>query len=83
MKIKNVSPLGGVMVPLLGREVEEGAEVEVSVDDAGQLLAQPLHWAPADDEARELLEEPAAPEPDDNDAGVTGEDDDDEGEAVQ
>lgn len=75
MKIQNVSPLGGLVVPLLGREVDFDAVIEVSAEEATQLLVQPRHWAPADEEAEELLKAAADPEPDVADATETdGED---------
>ena len=47
-KVKNVSPLGDLIVPSLGIEVKKGATVEVSDDDAASLLAQSDNWAAAD-----------------------------------
>jgi len=44
VKIKNVSPLGALIVPLLGHEVGEGEVIDVSAYEAEQLLAQPRHW---------------------------------------
>lgn len=60
--IRNVSPLGLLIVPALGRDVDAGAEVVV--DDialAASLLAQPDVWAPANAEAEALLPAPPAP----------------------
>lgn len=47
-KIKNVSPLGDLIVPSLGLEVKAGAIVDVAEDAAASLLAQPDNWAAAD-----------------------------------
>lgn len=48
MKIRNVSPRGDLDVPLLGRVVEFGQEVDVTADQAGRLLDQPANWAPVE-----------------------------------
>ena len=55
MKIKNVSPLGAVSVPMLGREVDAGSVVDVTDSEASMLLRQPRHWEPADEPAEGLL----------------------------
>lgn len=48
MKIKNVSPLGDLDVPLLGnRIVKAGEEVDVPDEKAKRLLLQPDNWQPA------------------------------------
>lgn len=47
-KVKNVSPLGDLVVPALGLEVKAGATVELSDEAAASLLAQTDNWAPAD-----------------------------------
>lgn len=48
MKIKNVSPLGDLDVPLLGnRVVKAGEEIDVSDAHAKRLLLQPDNWQPA------------------------------------
>lgn len=45
MKVKNVSPLGDLVVPALNLVVKAGEVVDVS-DDAGKsLLEQPENWA--------------------------------------
>lgn len=45
MKIKNVSPLGDLDVPLLGnRIVKAGEEIDVPNDKAQRLLLQPDNW---------------------------------------
>lgn len=48
MKIKNISPLGDLSVPVFRLEVKAGATVEVAPEVAEKLLAQPFHWAAAD-----------------------------------
>ena len=47
-KVKNVSPLGDLIVPSLGIEVKARAIVEVDDEAAKSLLAQPDNWAAAD-----------------------------------
>lgn len=44
MKIKNVSPLGDLDLPLIGRVVEYGEEFEVSDDIGEQIVAQETNW---------------------------------------
>lgn len=48
MKVKNVSPLGDLVVPALGLTVLAGAVADVSEADGAALLEQPENWAPAD-----------------------------------
>ncbi len=47
LKIKNVSPLGDLDVPLLGRVVKAGEVVEVTKEQSSKLLAQGDVWEPA------------------------------------
>ncbi len=51
MKIRNVSPLGDLDVPLLRRDVEAGEVVDVTAAQAEMLLPQNVNWEPADDDA--------------------------------
>lgn len=44
--VKNVSPFGDLDLPLLGRVVEHGEEVELSKADAENLVGQPANWQP-------------------------------------
>jgi len=44
LKIKNVSPLGDLDVPLLGRVVKSGEVVEVTKEQSTRLLAQGDVW---------------------------------------
>ncbi len=44
MKVKNVSPLGDLDVPLLGRVVKSGEAVELPADLAEGFTAQPDVW---------------------------------------
>lgn len=53
--IKNVSPLGELDVPLLGRFLDYGEEIEVSDDVAERLLPQAENYEPVDDEAKAIL----------------------------
>lgn len=66
MKIRNVSPLGDLDVPLLGRTVAAGEQVSVTADQAARLLAQTRVWAPADAQARKVVgqcDEPGGDQP--------------------
>lgn len=45
-KFKNVSPLGVLDLPLLGRVVEPGEVVEVSAEQARHLEGQVAAWQP-------------------------------------
>lgn len=53
MKIKNVSPLGDLDVPLLGRVVRRGETVDVPAEAATRLLKQEI-WVPVDKSAEAL-----------------------------
>ena len=53
--IKNVSPLGELDVPLLGRFLAFGEEIEVSDDVAERLLPQAENYEPVDDEAKAIF----------------------------
>jgi hypothetical protein len=44
MKIKNVSPLGDLDLPLIGRVVAHGEVFEVSDGEAESLVGQPTNW---------------------------------------
>lgn len=48
MKIRNVSPRGGLDVPLLGRTVDAGEVVDVTAAQAELLLEQPDNFQPVD-----------------------------------
>lgn len=52
MLLRNVSPLGGLEIPLIGRVIEGGAEFEVLPDHARRLLLQSGIFEPVDDEAK-------------------------------
>lgn len=56
MLITNISPLGDLDVPLLGRVVAAGEQVEVTDDEAWALLAQHNTFAPADKPATGIAE---------------------------
>ena len=47
MKVRNVSPLGDLDVPVLRRAVAAGEVVEVDDELAANLLEQTANWAPA------------------------------------
>jgi hypothetical protein len=44
MKIKNVSPMGDLDVPLIGRVVAAGETFEVADEDGALLVDQPYHF---------------------------------------
>lgn len=73
MRVRNISPLGHLDVPLIGREgptlgkagrgcLEPGEDIEVTADQARILLCQGDVFEPADEEAAALLAE-AGPDP--------------------
>lgn len=74
IKVKNVSPLGDLDVPLLGVIVEAGEQVAVTKDQAERLLLQHDIWSPVGKEAIAIAKRLGAP-------GAAGEDiNDDAGE---
>lgn len=60
MRLKNVSPHGDLDIPLVRRIVPAGEEFDATADQAAVLLDQPINFAPADDEATQLLASLAA-----------------------
>ena len=44
-KIKNVSPSGDLVLPLIGRVVKAGEVFDVTDEQAVVLLEQPTNWA--------------------------------------
>lgn len=54
-KVKNVSPLGDLVIPSLNLEVKAGATVEVSAEQAALLLEQSENWAAADKAAAAVV----------------------------
>lgn len=73
MKIRNISPRGGLDVPLLGATVEVGEAVDVTPEQARALLAQHDNFAAADEEAARIVAELFSPaeETDDPPADVS------------
>ena len=59
-KIKNVSPLGALDVPLLRAVLEPGQVIDVTDDQAAALLLQPGNYEPADKAAKALAADLAA-----------------------
>ena len=45
-QIRNISPIGDLDVPLLGRVVHAGEAVDVTDEQAALLLAQPMNYEP-------------------------------------
>ena len=43
MRLKNVSPMGALIVPFTGQTVEFGEEFDIEDDFAAQLLASPIY----------------------------------------
>jgi hypothetical protein len=60
-KIKNVSPLGDLVIPALGLTVPAGKSVDVDADAAASLLEQSENWAAADMAAASVTATPDAP----------------------
>lgn len=46
MKIRNVSPLGDLFLPAIGRDVASDEVFEVTPEIGASLLEQPANWAP-------------------------------------
>jgi len=62
-KIKNVSPLGDLVIPALGNlVVKAGESVDVSNEAAASLLEQPDNWV-ADSSASAPASAPSTPAP--------------------
>ena len=60
-KIKNVSPLGDLVIPALGLTVAAGASADVDAEFAASLLEQSENWAAADQAAASVTVAPDAP----------------------
>lgn len=60
MKFRNVSPLGAVEVPILGRVIEHGETFEVPDDLAPLLAAQTEHYLAVDADAKAATEDALA-----------------------
>jgi hypothetical protein len=63
-KIKNVSPFGDLMVPLLGIEFKHGSIIDVTEEEARILLMQEDNFKPWGPDAREALDKEKAAEAD-------------------
>lgn len=61
-KIKNVSPLGDLLIPALNITVKAGATVDVAEDAAASLLEQTENWAAADAAAASVTPSTTAPD---------------------
>ena len=59
-KIKNVSPLGDLVIPALGLTVNAGETVDVAEDAAASLLEQTSNWIAADQAAAKSSTPPTA-----------------------
>jgi hypothetical protein len=60
MRITNISPLGDLDIPLLGRIVTAGETVDVTDEQAAALLAQHTIFEPADKAAKTIAGRHAA-----------------------
>jgi len=67
-RIKNVSPIGDLIIPALNNlVVKAGETVDVSTEAAASLLEQPENWVAADKAAATVAPSaPAEPTPADN-----------------
>ncbi|MGM9473186.1 hypothetical protein ACS5PJ_14425 [Pseudarthrobacter sp. YS3] len=74
-RIKNVSPLGALDVPLLRRVVEADEIIDVTEDQARVLLLQPDNYQPTDKAAKTLAADLTAQH---DDAGAESRDGDNE-----
>ncbi|WP_159702476.1 hypothetical protein [Arthrobacter sp. 18067] len=79
MKLKNISPLGALDVPLLRTVVEAEEVITVTDDQARVLLLQPDNFEPADRPAKSIAADlraeqdadgPEAPDGEEQDAGA-------------
>lgn len=59
-KLRNISPLGDLDVPLLRTVIPAGETVDVTEDQARALLQQPGNYEPADKSAKALAGDLAA-----------------------
>lgn len=64
-KLKNISPLGALDVPLLRRVVDAGEVFETTEDQARVLLLQPDNYQPTDKAAKTLAADLTAQQDDD------------------
>ncbi|MEJ1195077.1 hypothetical protein [Pseudarthrobacter sp. CCNWLW207] len=64
-RLKNISPLGALDVPLLRRVVEADEIVDVTEDQARVLLLQPDNYQPTDKAAKTLAADLTAQQDDD------------------
>lgn len=62
-KIKNVSPIGDLFIPVLELSVKAGATIEVDAENAALLLEQTDNWAAADRAAVSVTTTPTTPAP--------------------
>ncbi|WP_115790038.1 hypothetical protein [Arthrobacter silvisoli] len=60
MKLKNISPLGALDVPLLHAIVEADEVIDVTPEQAHTLLQQPANFEPADKAAKTVAADLAA-----------------------
>lgn len=75
-KLKNISPLGDLDVPLLRRVVDTGEVFETTEDQARVLLLQPDNYQPADKAAKTLAASLTAQQDDDGAGSHDGDNED-------
>lgn len=75
-RIKNISPLGALDVPLLRRVVEAEEIIDVTEDQARVLLLQPDNYQPTDKAAKTLAADLTAQQDDDGAESHDGDNED-------
>lgn len=75
-KLKNISPLGALDVPLLRRVVDAGEVFETTEEQARVLLLQPDNYQPADKAAKTLAAALTAQQDDDGAESHDGDNED-------
>lgn len=60
-KIKNVSSLGDLVIPVLNLEVPAGATVDVPDEWVESLLAQPSNWVSGESKSNKSIPDAATP----------------------
>ncbi|MBT2594734.1 hypothetical protein [Arthrobacter sp. ISL-72] len=75
-RLKNISPLGALDVPLLRRVIEADEIVDVTEDQARVLLLQPDNYQPTDKAAKTLAADLTAQQDDDGAESHDGDNED-------
>jgi hypothetical protein len=77
-KFKNVSPLGALDLPLIGRVVDRGEVIELTAAQAKHVRGQTATWEPVRTGTRTGGQEQAGPDAGTPDAGTPGTDGDEQ-----